>query len=355
MLGRKASDSHQKDTSLVTRRTTHAARAAALAALALTPVAAGAAHLARPAPARAATAAVGHYWPRPPMSSPVTVRLHRGTDRLHLRDSRNYILKMPATMKTGPLYILGGGNVEIIGGLMSTKVKGPNINIADDSGTRNGRIVDIEGVVINAKSRVPSDGIKIQAPHTIVQLENDRIVGLIGSLHGYHADVVQPGGGVKELRIDGLTGASHYNNLYLRREANPLKPPIGPVIIRNSNFRGYVNGRTVPHTTLRAISVGTQSNPPSNDAQLINCDLTSTIVLQNVWMTPPRGVKPANFVYPHDHMRSTAGRCDSRYSSSSREVYWPNWRSSGKVTGGLSFGDRNDFVPRARVGPGYRR
>jgi hypothetical protein len=289
------------------------------------------------------------------MGSAVTIRLHRGTDRLHLRDSRNYILKMPARMKTGPLSILGGGNVEIIGGLMSTKVKGPNINIADDSGTRNGRIVDIEGVVINAKSGVPSDGIKIQAPHTIVQLENDRVVGLIGSLHGYHADVVQPGGGVKELRIDGLTGASHYNNLYLRREANPLKPPIGPVIIRNANFRGYVNGHMVPRTTIRAISVGTQSNPPSNDSQLINCDLTSTIVFENVWMTPPSGVKPANFVYPDSSMEGDASRCDSRYASASREVYWPQWRSSGKVTGAVSFGDHGDFVPRSKVGPGYRR
>src|SRR5262249_37820587 len=158
--------------------------------LVLTPLAAGAAHFARPAPARAATPSIGHSWPRPPMGSPVTIRLHRGTDKLHLRDSRNYILKMPARRKTGPLYILGGGNVEIIGGLMSTRVKGPNINIRDDSGTHDGRIVDIEGVVINAKSGVPSDGIKIQAPHTIVQLENDRIVGLIGSLRGYHADVV---------------------------------------------------------------------------------------------------------------------------------------------------------------------
>ena len=60
----------------------------------------------------------------------------------------------------------------------------------------------------------------------IVQLEKDRIIGLWGRLAGYHADVVQPGGGVKELRIDGLTGSSHYNNFYFRRETNPLGPPI---------------------------------------------------------------------------------------------------------------------------------
>ena len=60
------------------------------------------------------------------------IRLHVGTDKLHLRDTRDYILKMPARKKTGPLYINGGGNVEIVGGYMSTKVRGPNINISDD-------------------------------------------------------------------------------------------------------------------------------------------------------------------------------------------------------------------------------
>ena len=334
-----------------------ATRWAALALLALTVLTAGAgARLTAPQPARAATAApVGTSFARPAMRSPVRIRLHVRADNLHLKDSRNYILKMPSRKKTGPLYIRGGGNVEIIGGFMSTKVKGPNINIKDDSGTRVGRIVHIEGVLINGSSRVPSDGIKIQAPHTIVQLENDRIVGLHGNLSGYHADVVQPGGGVKELRIDGFTGASHYNNLYLRREANPLKPAIGKVTIRNANFRGYVNGRTMPHTTLRAISIGTQANPPSNDGQAVNCALSNPVILQNVWMTPPRGVKPASFVYPHSHMRGSASVCDSSFASSSHTVYWPRWRSRGMISGGLRAGAHRDFVPKGVAGLSYRR
>ena len=306
-----------------------------------------------PAPpaAHAATAsAVGASFPRPAMHSPVRIRLHVGTDKLHLRDTRDYILKMPARKKTGPLYINGGGNVEIIGGYMSTKVRGPNINIADDGGTRSGRVVHIEGVLIDGSSRVASDGIKIQAPHTIVQLENDRIVGLHGSLRGYHADVVQPGGGVKELRIDGFTGSSHYNNLYLRRETNPLKPAIGKVIIRNANFRGFHN-RGIPRTTLRAISIGTQSNPPSNDSQAINCDLSNPVVLQNVWMTPPSGVKPSAFVYPHNHMEGAASLCHS--GASSGTVYWPHWRSDGMISGGLRSGRHADFVPKGVAGLGY--
>src|SRR3954464_714371 len=162
-----------------------------------------------PSGARAAT--VGTSFPRPAMSNPITIPLHVGSDSLHLDDARDYILVMPAQKKTGPLYIRGGHNVEVMGGYMSTTTKGPNINISDDSGTKSGRIVQIEGVLIDGSSNVPSDGIKIQAPNTIVQLEKDRIVGLWGTLGGYHADVVQPGGGAKELGIDGFTGASHYN------------------------------------------------------------------------------------------------------------------------------------------------
>ena len=214
--------------------------------------------------AGAATPAVGTSWARPAMSNPIVIRLHVGSDSLHLNDNRDYILKMPAVKKLGPLYIRGGRNVRIIGGVMSTKVKGPNIVIMDDAGTHVGRIVHIEGVVINGTSGVPSDGIKIKAPKTVVQLEKDRIIGLWGTLSGYHADVVQPGGGVKLLRIDGFTGSSHYNNFYFRRETDPLKPAIGQVVIRNANMFGYSNP-AVPHHTLRGISIGTQSNPPSND------------------------------------------------------------------------------------------
>ena len=174
-------------------------------------------------PSRARAATVGTSFPRPPMNNPITIPLHVGSDSLHLDDSRDYILVMPSQKKTGPLYIRGGHNVEVIGGYMSTTTKGPNINISDDSGTQSGRIVHIEGVLIDGSSGVPSDGIKIQAPNTIVQLENDRIVGLWGTLSGYHADVVQPGGGVKELRIDGLTGASHYNDLLLPPRGQPAR------------------------------------------------------------------------------------------------------------------------------------
>ena len=307
------------------------------------------------ATAGAATPAVGTSWARPVMSSPILIRLHVGSDSLHLNDNRDYILKMPAVKKLGPLYIRGGRNVRIIGGLMSTKIKGPNIVIEDDSGTHVGRIVHIEGLVINGTSRVPSDGIKIKAPKTVVQLENDRIIGLWGSLAGYHADVVQPGGGVKLLRIDGLTGSSHYNNFYFRRETNPLEPAIGEVVIRNANMFGYYGNPSIPHTTLRGISIGTQPNPPSDDSAKINCVVSNPLVLTNFWVTPPKGVRAAQFVYPHDRMAGSAAWCDSAYSSATHTVDWPNLSSTkgGKVFGVVHVGIHKAFVPMGSAGLTY--
>jgi hypothetical protein len=309
------------------------------------------------APSRAHAATVGTSFPRPNLSNPIVIQLHVGSDSLHLDDSRDYILKMPAQKKTGPLYIRGGGNVLIVGGYMSTTTKGPNINVSDDAGTHAGRIVHIERLLIDGSSGVPSDGIKIQAPNTIVQLEMDRFVGFYGSLSGYHADVVQPGGGVKELRIDGFTGSSHYNNLYLRRENNPLEPEIGKVTIRNANMFGYVNGGSSdPPTTIRGIAIGTQGNPPSDDSLKINCSVTDPMVLDNFWVTPPSGRPAGQFVWPDDRMASPANWCNARYSSAANTISWPNLSTAngGVISGVVNVGGHSDFVPAGAAGLSYR-
>jgi hypothetical protein len=308
-------------------------------------------------PSRARAATVGTSFPRPALTNPIVIQLHVGSDSLHLDDSRDYVLKMPAQKKTGPLAIRGGRNVLIVGGYMSTTAKGPNINVSDDAGTHVGRIVHIERMLIDGSSGVPSDGIKIQAPNTIVQLEMDRFVGFYGSLSGYHADVVQPGGGVKELRIDGFTGSSHYNNLYLRRETNPLEPAIGKVTIRNANMFGYVNGsNSDPPTTIRGIAIGTQSDPPSDDSQKINCTVTDPMVFDNFWITPPSGRPPGQFVWPDDRMSSPANWCNARYVSSSGTINWPNLSTSngGKISGVVNVGGHSDFVPSGAAGLSYR-
>ena len=69
------------------------------------------------------------------------------------------------------------------------------------------------------------------SPDSIVQIENVRVDGVFGFNNQFHADVVQPYGGVKDLRIDKLTGYSAYQGLTIGRD----RGAIGSVEISRAN------------------------------------------------------------------------------------------------------------------------
>ena len=288
------------------------------------------------------------------MTNPVTIQLHVGDDSLRLDDSQDYILQMPAQKKTGSLEIRGGRNVELIGGAFSTSHSGSaNIVISDGPNAVAGRIVRIEGVLIDASSGVRADGIRISAPKAVVEVVNSRITGLLGSIDTLHADLIQPFGGVRKLIVDGFTGSSHYNLFYLRRENSPLGPPIGDVVIRNANVFGYSNPNgTTPGETIRAISIGTQPADPQNSTSSLNCDIGGSITLDNFYGAPATK-RLGQFIWPDDRMQ-TAG-CPAQVSADGHSVTWPSLRASGQVTGSLQLGPPpgGDFVPASLVGLNY--
>jgi hypothetical protein len=300
---------------------------------------------------------VGDSLRRPRLVNPISIRLSRGNQQLSLNDHRDYILRMPRAKKVGFLIIWGGRNIRMVGGYMSVKTPGPNLAIKDKPGTRVGRVVHIEGLLIDSSSGVPSDGITISAPKTIVQLKRVRIVGLQGSGAGLHADVIQPWGGVKALLIDGLSASSHYNNLYLRRENDPLGPRIGRVRIYHADIRGFRNSG-VPDATLRGISIGTQALSGTDDWSAVNCKVTSRITLRHFHAIPPKGRSFGQFVYPHDRMSGSARWCRARVANGGRTLDWPRLRVSagGKVSGVVRRNEprRGTFVPHRWVGIGYR-
>jgi hypothetical protein len=51
---------------------------------------------------------------------------------------------------------------------------------------------------------------------------------------GYHADVIQPYGGVKALQVDGLTGSGDYQGQMWKQELNTT---FGPTDFRRVNYR----------------------------------------------------------------------------------------------------------------------
>jgi hypothetical protein len=295
---------------------------------------------------------------RPALVNPLTIKLTTGESNLVLSDTRDYILKMPGAKKTGTLTINGGRNVVVIGGYMSVKVNGAaNIVVADRPTSRAGRVVHLEGILIDSSSGAESDGLRIKAPKAIVQLKNMRIVNLKGSKDSTHADLIQPWDGVGQLRVDGLTGSSRYNGLYLRRENDPLGPKIGPVWLHRVNIIGLTTtAGTKTWSTLRAISIGTQSVPATDDDRPINCELTDPVHLGEFYAVPPAGTRLGQFVVPHDRM-VTAG-CPGRTSADGRSLDWPALRGADEpgVTGVVRLGPPpgGDFVPAGTAGLNYR-
>ncbi len=295
----------------------------------------------------------GATFPRPVLTDPIQLALKVGEDHLRLSDARDYILVLPKAKKMGLVEIRGGRNIWVIGGYISVAKAGPNIIIADGTSAMDGRVVHLEGLLIDGSSGAQSDGIRIKAPRAIVQVVNSRIVGLKGSTSGLHADLIQPFGGVKALRIDGFTGASRYNNLYLRRENDPLGPPIGEVTILNTNLFGYWNGSGArPTETIRAISIGTQPTSASDSTSPVNCQLTAPVVLREFYIRPARK-RAGQFLYPHDKMQ--AAGCPAQVSADGLTIGWP--ALAAYVDGVAIIGARpgGDFVPAANVGLNYVR
>jgi hypothetical protein len=312
------------------------------------------------------TSATGLRWAPPTLVDPITIPLPAtGDTSLNLDNSRDYVIRYPAVRRVGELRLVGGRNIVIIGGASTIAphagIGVRNIQISDKPGVMDGRIVHIEGLDIDGSGGGEADGIGIGAPSAIVQIENVRITGLIGHLSGTHADVIQTWGGVGALRLYDVTGASHYNSLYLRRENSPLGPAIGPVTLDHVNIFGYVNPSDWDiSSTLRAISIGTQPadtdcstrgqcGPPNADSST-NCQLGSPMVLNDFYGAPPAG-RLQRFVWPTDYM-DTAG-CPAALSADGQTVDWPALR--GQISGALRLGPPpgGDFVPAGSVGTGY--
>lgn len=175
------------------------------------------------------------HWSPPTLEKPTTITIGQGYTSKNLKPGRDYIIKLPTEKQVGGVALKGGRNVVLIGGYITVPPGAPNqaqqraIYIKDSTGT-----VHIEGVKIDNSGGSEFDGIAVAAPEAIVQIQNVRINGLTGSLKTLHADILQPWGGAKEIRIDHLTGTSDYQGFQIP----PDQGMIGSADFRNINL-GY--------------------------------------------------------------------------------------------------------------------
>ena len=266
--------------------------------------------------------------------NPIRIKLGTGVTHTSLSTSRDYILEMPDTEKIGGTWIDGGHNVVLIGGSITIPT-GTRPGVEYDS-ERNGiyiskstGTVHIEGVSINGIGGAEFDGIDIAAPLATVQLENLRITEVRGTFSHFHADVVQTWGGVKDLRIDDLTGTSNYQGLTLEEDLGPM----GSAQISNVDLTA---------TTEPPLDKGGHMlwlTPDSNSCS------SYPVSLSNVYVTPRPNLTLGTSVWPPDNSSLSCGESGATFAT------WPTL----PVTGGVQEGapPNGSFVPPGIAGVGY--
>jgi hypothetical protein len=248
---------------------------------------------------------------------------------------RDYVIQLPDAVKLGATALIGGRNIVLIGGHVripadaSGDVNQRAIYVKDATGT-----VHIEGVLIDAEGEVEFDGIAINAPEAVVQVQNVRVEGVNGSFEGFHGDVVQPWGGVRELRIDRLSATSDYQGLQIEQSG-----PIGSADIRRVNL-AHDAGNSGETTFLIWLTSGT------------NCDEPYPVRFEEVYVEARGGDHVSQVVWPpaRDSLQCAA-------MPDGDEVTWPNLPVEGSVHNGRPA--RGDFVEEGVAGtdyksPGYR-
>lgn len=166
----------------------------------------------------------------PPYVGTVTPRpVADGYTKYTLPVDRDAIFELPNFVKNGSLFVEGGRNIIIRGGHIRPNVDTSRaIYIKNNKGT-----VHIEGVVIEGSGTLNFDAITIDSPDTILQVQNVRILNVHGTHSGFHGDIIQPFSGLKELRVDRLTGSSSYQGLQLATTGTP----IGSVELNRVNLK----------------------------------------------------------------------------------------------------------------------
>ncbi len=178
-----------------------------------------------------------------------------------LDSGRDVVIEAPRRID-GPVHLRGGRHVTWIGGHIriprpsrpSYATARRGLVVSDHNGTRGnprkygqsrpGRIIHLEGLLIDGPGL--SEGINTNAPSADVQIENTRIVGVAfensddrDGVRGWpgknHPDIIQTWGSQRSLRIDGLTGTSAYQGIFLKEDAGDSVK--GPIWLRRIDVR----------------------------------------------------------------------------------------------------------------------
>jgi hypothetical protein len=270
-------------------------------------------------------------WAPPALVDPVIVTIAPG-DFSASCQGRDCRLVWPAGKHVGAVRIFNPHNLVSIGGWNTVPQPADHSNappsrILEVSGATG--VVHIEGLLGDASAGGMSDGLDFNSPRATVQVENVRIDGIFGFYDQFHADCIQPFGGVAVLRVDGFTCRTAYQGLSIWPVS--ASPPgwsavlqrvnivsIGPAVWGAHNTGGYVYW------------------PCATSA----CAKVARTTLSDVYVEPPPAASFASTVWTGRAVTPMAGA-----------ISFPGLPIDGHVTLGPPPG--GDFVPPGVAGPGY--
>jgi hypothetical protein len=186
-------------------------------------------------------------WPAPPLVKATVVRVRRGGGMVRLAAGRDYRVVLSEPLReVGGLRIVGGRSVVLIGGHITIPPAGPRASAGDRRGlliAGQTGTVHIEGLLIDNAGGDLSEGIGIAAPRAVVQIQNTRVAGVHARdqkrFSDNHPDVIQTFGGVRELRVNRLSGTTTYQGLFLRGDSGP----VGRADLSKVNIVGFPTAR----------------------------------------------------------------------------------------------------------------
>ncbi|HEY2661647.1 MAG TPA: hypothetical protein VGI79_18145 [Caulobacteraceae bacterium] len=281
-------------------------------------------------------------WAPPPLVNPVTIPITPGAMQVSMRGNPDCILAWPKTKHVGYVQIFGCHNVVSIGGWNT--IAQP----ADHSNAPTSRILEIswatgvvhiEGLLGDASAGGMSDGLVFNSPLATIQIENVRIDGIFGYSDQFHADCLQPFGGVKALRIYNFTCRTGYQGL-----------SIWPVSTSPAGWTADIERTNITSfgTTVWGVhNDGGYIYWPCQDSACTNMALTS---LTDVYLQPRSDAPFARTVYS-----TTVGALTHTpvvTATSPATISFPGLKVVGHVTQGPPPG--GDFVPTGVAGPYYR-
>lgn len=161
-------------------------------------------------------------WQRPTLDNPTTLIIPETGDRMYsLTLGKDYIVKFATGVRRDPIEFNNARNIVIVGCEMNVaNITSPNYwdrrYIKIQSGITG--TVHIEGCWLHGTSLI--DGIVIDAPNAIVQIQNSLIEGMeYDELIANHPDILQTYAGPRELRMYNVTGASDYQGIQVYGES----------------------------------------------------------------------------------------------------------------------------------------